>query len=49
MQNYIFSLQLDTKNNEITVPGIKLEMFPKEAFTAGKRIISIFDMNIITY
>lgn len=30
----ITKIRLDTKNNEITVPGIKLEMFPKEAFTA---------------
>lgn len=29
-------LQLDTGNADLTVPDIKLQMFPKEAFTAGK-------------
>ncbi|XP_034182709.1 cholesterol transporter ABCA5 isoform X1 [Osmia lignaria lignaria] len=27
-------IRLDTGNNDVTVPDIKLEMFPKEAFTA---------------
>lgn len=35
---YIDNLQLDTGNTDLTVPDIKLEMFPKEAFTAGKNL-----------
>uniref|UniRef100_V9IKX1 ATP-binding cassette, sub-family A (ABC1), member 5 n=1 Tax=Apis cerana TaxID=7461 RepID=V9IKX1_APICE len=30
----ITKIRLDTRNTDITVPDIKLEMFPKEAFTA---------------
>ncbi|XP_016838488.1 ATP-binding cassette sub-family A member 5 isoform X2 [Nasonia vitripennis] len=30
----ITKIRLDTENNDITVPDIKLEMFPKEAYTA---------------
>ncbi|XP_017880849.1 ATP-binding cassette sub-family A member 5-like isoform X1 [Ceratina calcarata] len=30
----ITKIRLDTENTDITIPNIKLEMFPKEAFTA---------------
>ncbi|XP_035731949.1 ABC transporter A family member 1-like isoform X2 [Vespa mandarinia] len=30
----ITKIRLDTQNNDVTIPDIKLEMFPKEAFTA---------------
>ncbi|XP_043254267.1 ABC transporter A family member 1-like isoform X1 [Colletes gigas] len=30
----ITKIRLDTGNNDVTVPDVKLEMFPKEAFTA---------------
>lgn len=30
-------LQLDTGNLDLTIPKVKLQMFPKEAFTAGKQ------------
>ena len=35
LKHVIYLPQLDTGNTDITVPDIKLEMFPKEAFTAG--------------
>lgn len=37
LRKLFLSLQLDTKNNDVAVPDIKLEMFPKEAYTAGKQ------------
>lgn len=30
-------MQLDTGNPDLTVPDIKLQMFPKDAYTAGKQ------------
>lgn len=37
-----YFLQLDTGNSDVTIPDIKLVMFPKEAFTAGKKFFRKF-------